>query len=112
MTIQEILTATGLPVRYSHFTTPQEPPFIVYLGDGQTHAAADNGYILKRNNYQVEYYFTKKDEEAEDAIETALEQGGFLFDKSADAYISEENVFVIYYTAYSYFEATPDPGSE
>ena len=76
--------------------------FLVYLGDGQTHVAADNRYILKRNIYQVEYYFTKKNESLEEAVETALEENGFLFDKSEDTFISEENMFVIYYTAYSY----------
>ena len=100
MSIQEVLTNTGLPVRYSHFTSIQEPPFIVYLGDGQTHATADNRYVMKRNIYQVEYYFTRKNEQAEEAIEDALETAGFLYDKSADTYIDEQNVFVIYYTAY------------
>lgn len=102
MTIQEVLTSTGLPVRYSHFTTPQEPPFIVYLGDGQTHSTADNAYNLKRNIYQVELYFKAKNETLEEAVEMALEINGFLFDKSSDAYITEEDLFVIYYTAYSY----------
>ena len=102
MTIQEVLLSTGLPVRYSHFTTPQEPPFLVYLGDGQTHTAADNQYIYKRNVYQVELYFTEKNEAQEEAVELAFEESGFLFDKSADAYISADNLFVIYYTIYSY----------
>ena len=102
MTIQEVLSNTGLPVRYSHFTTPQEPPFLVYLGDGQTHTTADDRYLLKKNSYQVEYYFVKKNEAQEDTIETALEEAGFLFDKSADTYISGEDMFVIYYTAYAY----------
>lgn len=100
MSIQDVLTGTGLPVRYSHFTRAQEPPFIVYLGDGQTHAAADNRYVLKRNIYQVEYYFVKKNEEAEESIEDALETAGFLYEKSSDTYIDEQDVFVIYYTAY------------
>lgn len=102
MSIFETLQRTGLPAAYSHFKTAQKPPFLVYLGDGQTHATADNGYILKKNNYQVEFYFKRKDEEAEEAIETALETAGFLFDKSSDNYIDDEDVFVIYYTVYSY----------
>ena len=102
MSIQEVLTGTGLPVRYSHFTTPQEPPFLVYLGDGQSHTTADDRYLLKKNNYQVELYFTKKNEAQEEAIESALENNGFLFDKSADTYISGEELFVIYYSVYSY----------
>ena len=102
MTIQEVLLSTGLPVRYSHFTTPQEPPFLVYLGDGQTHTSADNKYLYKRNVYQVELYFTEKNEAQEETVELAFEENGFLFDKSADTYISAENLFVIYYTVYSY----------
>ena len=107
MTIYELLSTLDIPCVYSHFRNedgviPQEPPYIAYLGAGQTHATADNRYILKRNIYQIEYYFTKKDEALEETIETLLEDNGFLFDKSSDAYIDEEDVFVIYYTAYAY----------
>ena len=50
----------------------------------------------------MELYFTEKNEAQEEAVELAFEENGFLFDKSADAYISAENIFVIYYTVYSY----------
>lgn len=97
MTIYEVLQSTGLPCAYSHFRTKIEPPFIVYLGNGQTDFEADNMHYWKQNNYQVEYYFTTKDEVNEEAIEQALLSNGFLYEKSEDVYIAEEDVFVIYY---------------
>lgn len=97
-TIYEILTDTKLPVRYSHFTAPQEPPFLVYLGNGADEFDADNTTIWRRNTYTVEYYYKIKDESAEAAIEDALLAGGWRFDKSTDTFIESEGVFVIYYT--------------
>ena len=97
MKIYEILKSAGLPCVYSHFSKPQEPPFIVYIGSGQDTFSADNTFVFAQNRYQVEYYFMKKDEEAEEAIETALLEGGFHYQKSEDIYIEDQDLFVIYY---------------
>ena len=97
MTLYEILCLTGLPCAYSHFTDHQRPPYIVYLGDGQDAFEADNSYYWHNNRFQVEYYFTSKNEENEAAIEQVLLDHGFLYEKSEDTYIADENVFVIYY---------------
>lgn len=97
MNIFQVLQSTGLPCAYSHFRTKIEPPFIVYIGNGQYDFEADNTHYYKQNHYQVEYYFTTKDEQNEEAIEQALLDNGFLYDKSEDVYIAEEDVFVIYY---------------
>lgn len=104
MTLFEILTnsETGLniPVAYSHFTdkdSPKAPPYLVYIGDGQDTFEADNSYYWKRNRYQLEYYFTKKNEAEEATIEGVLIDNGFLYQKSEDVYIESEGVFVIYY---------------
>lgn len=93
----EILQSTGLPVRYSHFQNPQEPPFIVYLGNGQDTMAADDTVYWKRNQYQIEYYYKDKDPDQEEAIETALTEAGLYYEKSPDVWISGEGLFVIYY---------------
>jgi hypothetical protein len=69
----------------------------VYIGNGQDTFQADDTHYLKRNTYQVEYYFTTKNEQREEAIEKALLDNGFLYEKSEDVYIAEEDVFVIYY---------------
>ena len=100
MTLFEILQQTGLPCAYSHFdeeNSPAAPPYIVYLGGGQDKFEADNTYYYQRNRYQIEYYFTRKDEEAEAQIEQLLLANGYLYDKSEDVYIEDEGVFVIFY---------------
>ena len=97
MTMFQVLQSTGLPCAYSHFKKKQSPPYIVYIGNGQDIFEADNTHYWKENTYQVEYYFTTKNEQNEEAIETALLDNGFLYEKSEDVYIEEEDVFVIYY---------------
>lgn len=97
MTIFQTLQSTGLPCAYSHFKKKQSPPYIVYIGNGQDTFQADDTHYWKQNTYQVEYYFTTKNEQNEEAIETALLDNGFLYEKSEDVYIEEEEVFVIYY---------------
>ena len=104
MTLYQILTDpnTGLdiPVAYSHFTkksAPKEPPYLLYIGEGQETFKADNTFYHARNTYQLEYYFTEKDETKEAAIEKILLDNGFLYTKSEDVFIEDEGVFVIYY---------------
>ncbi len=97
MTLYETLKETGLPCAYSHFHKKQDPPYVVYVGNGQETFSADNTYYYKENSYQVEYYFKQKDEEAEARIEDLLIENGYLYDKSEDVYIESEGVFVIYY---------------
>lgn len=96
--IYDVLADTKLPAAYSHFKTKQDPPYLVYIGNGQTVERADNTHYWSENRYQVEFYFTEKDEATEAAIESALLAGGYQFDKSDDVFINEENTFVIYYT--------------
>lgn len=95
--IFETLQKTGLPCAYSHFKKPQEPPYIVYIGSGQNQMRADDTRYWHENTYQVEYYFTQKNEANEETIEAALIADGYLFEKSEDVYSEEDDVFLIYY---------------
>ena len=95
--IQETLIKTGLPCAYSHFMKPVQPPFICYIGRGQETFSADNTWHFRNNQYQVEYYFTEKNEANEKAIEDVLLTDGFNYEKSEDSYIEDEGLFVIYY---------------
>ena len=95
--IFETLQKTGLPCAYSHFKKPQEPPYIVYIGSGQNQMRADDTRYWHENTYQVEYYFTEKNEANEEAIEAALIADGCLFEKSEDVYSEEDDVFLVYY---------------
>lgn len=97
MSIYQVLQSTGIPCAYSHFRSGKEPPYIVYIGAGQDATEADNTHYWKENRYQVEYYFKEKNEANEEAIESALLENGFLYQKSEDNYIDDEGVFVIYY---------------
>lgn len=97
MSIYQVLQSTGLPCAYSHFRTKQSPPYIVYIGSGQDVFEADNTHYYKENTYQVEYYFTTKDESNEASIEDALLEAGYLYEKSEDVFIEDQGVFVIYY---------------
>lgn len=100
MTIFQALQSTGLPCVYSHFKDkdkPTAPPYIAYIGNGQDTMKADDTIYWSNNRYQVEYYFTKKNEANEASIEQALLDAGFIYEKSEDVYIEDEGVFVIYY---------------
>lgn len=96
--IYAALVATNLPCAYSHFKTNQTPPYIVYIGNGQDTFDADNTHYWKNNRYQIEYYFTTKNESNEASIESSLLSAGYLYEKSEDVYIEDQGVFVIYYT--------------
>lgn len=97
MSIFNTIKKSGLPCAYSHFKTRQTPPFVVYLGDGQTVLRADDTHYWHENKYQIEYYFTEKNEAAESAFESILLADGYQFEKSEDTFIESESVFVIYY---------------
>ena len=97
MSIYSTLQSTGLPCAYSHFKTDQTPPYIVYVGNGQENLDADNTHYWRTNRYQVEYYFTEKSESNEASIEDALLGAGFLYEKSEDIYLQDQDVFLIYY---------------
>lgn len=104
MTLYQILsneeTGVGIPVAYSHFTeksSPDAPPYLVYIGNGQDTFKADDTFYYTENRYQLEYYFTEKDEAEEARIEKVLLDNGFRYEKSEDVFIEEEGVFVIYY---------------
>lgn len=97
MTLYETLKQIGLPVAYSFFKEEQEPPYLIYTGDGQDQFQADNTYYTAQNRYQIEYYYTRKDEQKESEIETFLLGNGYRYTKSEDVYLDDQNIFVIYY---------------
>lgn len=87
----------GLPCVYSHFKKPVTPPYLAYIGNGQETFGADNTWYHRENRYQLEYYFTVKDEAKEEQIEAILLSKGFNYTKSEDVFIEDEGVFYIYY---------------
>lgn len=100
MSIINLLTELGIPAAYGKFDKPQMPPFAVYLGAGQERMFGDNTIISKVNDYTIEYYFTKKNAAKEDELEAALLDNSFIYEKSEDVYIDDDDIFVIYYTVW------------
>lgn len=95
--IGDTLKKTGLPCAYSHFRSPVKPPYLVYIGSGMDSMTGDNTLYWRENTYQVEFYFKEKNEAQEKAIEEILLEDGFIFEKSEDIYLEDEDVFMIYY---------------
>ena len=98
MTFFEMLeTKIGLPVEYGSKRKQTAPPYLVYRGGGQDQFNADDTVYFRRNTYVIEYYFAKKSEATEKAIEDALLENGYQFDKSEDITIDSEGIYMIYY---------------
>lgn len=95
--IYDVLKSTGIPCSYSHFQKKIDPPYLVYIGSGQDTFGADNTWYHRENTYQVEYYFTTKNEANETAIENALLSNGYNYEKSEDIFLEDEGLFLIYY---------------
>ena len=97
MTIYETLESTGIPVTYGRVSENMTLPYMVVMGTGQNTKSADNTFYYKKNSYRIEYYFDKKSEQNENAIEKILLDRGYQYEKSEDLYIEDEDVFAIYY---------------
>lgn len=97
MTVFKLLQTLGRPVAYGYHSKEQELPYLCLIGGGQDQFEADTTYYVKKNRWQVEYYFRRKDPDFEDQIEDLLLKNNYRYEKSEDIYIEGEDVFVIYY---------------
>lgn len=96
-TLNTITRDYGIPAAYSHFKTAQTPPYIAYIGNGQTQFRGDDTTYWRRNQYQVELYYAVKDVTLETSIEDALLADGWTYSKSDDTYEESQGLFVIFY---------------
>ena len=97
MTVYELLATLGYPIAYGFHSKKQDPPFLCIIGAGQEPFSADNTYYTRQDKWQIEYYFKDKNPEIEATIEQLLLDNGYLYDKSEDVYLEDEDVFLIYY---------------
>jgi hypothetical protein len=75
MTLSELRTqllTLGMPAEYGGFSTPPEPPYIVYVYAYSNDVMADNQNYVDIGNFQVELYTVKKDPASEGLVETLL----------------------------------------
>ena len=92
----QLLTTTGLPVAYHHFTSPPTPPYIVYLFSYSSNFGADNKVHSQADNYQVELYTTIKDPAAEALIEGLFDANDIYWEKT-ETYIESEGLYQVLY---------------
>lgn len=94
--IQE-LKNINIPIAYNVFKSKQKPPFMVYVGNGQTTFMADNGVYTKEDDYIFELYFLNKNSKLEDKIENIFIKNKIIYEKSEDIYIDTEDMYFIRY---------------
>ena len=92
-----LLEKAGLPLAYSHFGKPQEPPFLVYIRTGNENIEADDKVWQKKMNYDIELYTSKKDTAKEKIIEDLLDDAEIFYDIE-EVYIESEKMFEVIYS--------------
>jgi hypothetical protein len=100
MLLTDLLTkleSTGMPVAYSFFREPQDPPFLVYFEPYTNNFQADDHVYRVRPRYQVELYTQYKDPKAEENVEDVLHD--LNWDKT-ETFIDSEELFQVVYTIY------------
>lgn len=100
MLLTDLLTkleSTGMPVAYSFFREPQDPPFLVYFEPYTNNFQADDHVYRVRPRYQVELYTQYKDPKAEENVEDVLHD--LNWDKT-ETFIDSEEMFQVVYTIY------------
>lgn len=90
--LKQILDAAGYPVAYSHFSSPQTPPFICYLVSNSSNFFADSKVYQKFDNIQIELYTSKKDLVAEGKLEKILDDNEIPYE-TTEIYIDSEKLF-------------------
>lgn len=104
MTLKEIFDLlNNIPgfngkVAYRQFPEGAAPglPFICYLVRNSDNFNADNQVFLKREVVSIELYSVGKDTESEEAVETALNNGGVPWEKT-ETFIDSEKCYLVAY---------------
>lgn len=94
--LYNLLQTLNLPLSYHHFSTPQEPPFMVYLNVGTENFGADNKVFQKQTFYHVELYSSTKDLITEKRIEDLFDENEIFYDKN-EVYINAESLYQVVY---------------
>lgn len=97
MTLQDVyirLRSTGIPVAFYAFQSRQNPPFIVYLTEGDSNFSADGRVYFSAHKIRVELYTREKDLSAEAAVEAAFSD---IFYTKDQIFIDSEGVYETIY---------------
>lgn len=99
MTLEEIyqaLKSIGLSVVYREFTTPPDPPYLIYLFSYSSDLMADGQNYLEIDNYQIELYTKNKDPATESLVQNKLKELGLPYSKT-ETFLQSEGLFQLVY---------------
>ena len=94
--INEILTATGLPFRKTRFTKPPKGTYAVYMDDVENDGP-DGINAIRTHDYTVELYSPTPDDEAEEKLESILDERGVRWSKQDRTWIQSEQLYQTVY---------------
>ena len=95
----KLMQGTGIPSAYDHFAEGEspDPPFLCYLLPGSSNFAADGKVYFKINEVRVELYTDRKDPEAENRVESTLDEAGIFYNKT-EVWIESEKLYEVLYS--------------
>lgn len=102
--VKDILTASGLPFRRSHFHKPPEGTYAVYLDDvdvdgpDRVTSPAAKLPVVYHHNASIEVYAPYPDDAAEAVIEAAMLARGILWHKEDRYWLQDVQRFQTVYT--------------
>ena len=99
MTLEELyktLQQLNLPIAYSHFKSPLEPPYLVYLVEDTQNFGADNKVYHQIENLVIELYTVRKDIILEKRLEALLNEKELYYEK-VETYIESEKLYEVRY---------------
>lgn len=99
--VSAMLDGLNIPFCYYEFTnnTQVAPPFIAYYYESSADLIADDTNYCKINNLVIELYTDNKDFALEGAIETMLNDNGFVYERTEGHIESERMYMVVYRTS-------------
>lgn len=100
--INKILTASGVKYRRGRFLRPPAGTYAVYTDDIETDGP-DGRPCIFTHNYTVELYEAQPDDDAEDAIESALIAAGLQWTKQDRYWLQDEQRYQVIYE-FTYIE--------
>ena len=91
-----VLTKCGIPAAYGAFGNSPPPPYIIFERYGSESICADNRTIRLYDEYRVELYTDKRNEELEEKLEELFDNAEIEYEIS-ESYVSDERLFQTVY---------------
>lgn len=100
--IAAMIQSMGYPFAYYQYepnpdNPPPEPPFICFYYPNSDDFIADNSNYTRIDSLIIELYTDDKNFDAETAVESVLNDNGFVYGKT-EIYVESEKMYQITYT--------------